>query len=117
MAGKRHNFANKTEFVTVSIANGAQLSSALNCGGMSLVGIVMPAAFTGTAITFLGSADNSTFVDVYNTAGTQISATVGTSQYVALSPSDLTSIQYLKLKSGSAEGAARTITCVLRAIS
>ncbi len=37
----------------VNIAQGAQISSAINCGGMTLTGIIMPNVFTGTALTFL----------------------------------------------------------------
>lgn len=38
---------------SVPIAQGAQISSAFNCGGMVVAGIVMPNVFTGTALTFL----------------------------------------------------------------
>lgn len=37
---------------SISIAQGAQESDAFACGGMSLTGILLPALFTGTALTF-----------------------------------------------------------------
>lgn len=37
----------------VAIAQGAQESSAISCGGMLLAGLRIPAVFTGTALTFL----------------------------------------------------------------
>jgi len=114
---RKDDFANKLDSATVTIANGAQLSGALDCGGMSLVGIITPAALTGTAMTLQGSHDNSTFNDVNNSAGTQVSITVAASRFIALNPDDFVSFRYLKLKSGSAEGAERIIRCVLRARS
>ncbi len=36
----------------VLIASGAQLSGVIDCGGMSLVGIILPSVFTGTTLTF-----------------------------------------------------------------
>jgi hypothetical protein len=100
----------------VTIANGAQLSSEINTGGMALVGLYLPAALTGTAITFQASSTSGgTYLDVYNSAG-QVSYTVAPSRYIAIDPKDFQGMIYLKLKSGSAEGAARTITVSLKGL-
>ncbi len=102
--------------LAVVIANGAQESAVIPTGGFSLCGILFPAAFTGTAVTFEACATvDGTYVPVYNAAGA-VSYTVGTSRYVAIDPKDLQGIQFLKIKSGSAEGAARTLTCSMKGI-
>lgn len=102
---------------TVSIASGQQTSDAVDTRGMVLVGVRMPAAFTGTALTFVsGESFAGTYQDVYNSAGTALSATVAASRTVIFNPTDLAGLQFIKLKSGSAEGADRTITLILRAL-
>jgi hypothetical protein len=102
---------------TVSIANGATVSSAIDLQGRGLVQVIMPAAFTGSAITFQASPDNVTFQALYNTANTALSMTVTQGRTYMISPSDLVGVRYLKLVSGSAEGAARTITLVSRELA
>lgn len=101
---------------SVSIANGLQLSGVITTGGFALAGIYMPAAFTGTALTFQAcSTVNGTYLDVYNSAG-QVSYTVSTSRYIAIDPKDFQGIAFLKIKSGSAEGGARTLICSLKGL-
>jgi len=99
---------------TVTIAQSGTDSSELRVGfRSSVVGIVTPAALTGTAVTFKASVDGATFVPVYN-EGTQYSVNVGTSRYVALNQSVLRGIQSLKIVSGSSEAAERTIQVVMK---
>jgi hypothetical protein len=110
------NMPPSIEIQVAAIASSATTSDAINLAGMNLVGLVMPAAFTGTTVTFQASVDGTNYFDVYNTAGTQLSVTVGTSQYICLWPSDLASIKNLKLVSGATEAAARSITLVMRSL-
>lgn len=99
---------------STTIANGAQSSAAIPTGGKRLCGIIFPAAFTGTAITFeASSVIDGTYVPVYNSGGA-LSYTVGTSRYVAVDPKDFEGIAFLKVKSGSAEGALRTLLLALK---
>lgn len=101
---------------SVTIAINLQASSAINTGGMSLCGIFMPSAFTGSAITFQASKTLAgTYVDVYNGLG-QVSYPAAASQFVAIDPKDFQGIQFLKIKSGSSEAASRTLVCTLRGI-
>jgi hypothetical protein len=67
---------------------------------------------TGTAFTFEGSIDGSTFRALYD-EGTQYSVNVGTSRYVALKRQVMEPCKYLKVISGSSEAALRTITLVI----
>ena len=101
---------------STTIANGQTKSAELRTGyRTSVVALVTPAALTGTAFTFEGSLDGSTFVPVYNEA-TQYSVNVGTSRYVALNASVFQGLQSIKVVSGSSEAAERTIQVVLKEI-
>jgi len=103
---------------TVTIANNATESDALNVGaiGQVVVGIVTPATLTGVAFTFKASVDGSTYVPVYDTSGSAYTVTVSTSRYIPLPPATFAGITYLKVVSGSTEGGSRIITVVTRPI-
>ena len=86
-------------------------------------GFVVPAAFTGTTITFkaAGPVDSpiddapadAAFNDLYF-EGTQVSMTVAVDQFVTVDPSKFVGVRWLKLVSGSAEGAERTVRVFYR---
>ena len=103
------NYQGKVFSDVVTISSSGTVSSALDLQGRALVGFLLPAAFTGTAVTFQVSADGVTYTAVYNTSNSALSATVTQGREYALSPTDLLTAQYVKLVSGSSEGAARTI--------
>lgn len=103
-------------FNSAVIANGQQESGAISTAGLSLCGILMPATFTGTALTFEACATASgTFLPVYNAAGA-LSYTVAASRFIAIDPKDFQGIQFLKIKSGSSEGGVRTLVCSMKGI-
>jgi len=74
----------------------------------------MPAAFTGAAITIQSSHNDGTYQALYNTGNTALSITVGTSRTYNIAPIDFAGVRFLKIVSGSAEGAARTIGLITR---
>ncbi len=87
---------------TATIANGAALSGTVDSGGMRLVGILTPAAVTGTQLTLQASPDRgSTFFDVYDAAGNEYVITVGTSRFIPLDPAATAGMRYLRLRSGT----------------
>jgi len=98
---------------TAVIANGATVSASIYCGNKVAVALQMPAAFTGTTITFQGSYDGTTFQAV-NVGGAAYSETVAASLNIALDATVLAGFRYLKVVSGSAEGAARSVLVNLR---
>lgn len=101
----------------VSIASSAQTSSPIATGGMCLVGLILPAAFTGTAITFqVSSAIDGTFQDLYDSSGALVSMTVAQGRAYAVDPSNFQGVSFLKIKSGTAEAAARTVTLSLKGL-
>ncbi len=102
---------------TVTIANAGQTSGALDVREATILGLITPAALTGTALTFNVSMDSGTFVPLYDSTGTLVSLTVGTSRGFALDPSTFLPWRYVQVVSGTAEGAARTITLIVRPVA
>jgi hypothetical protein len=84
---------------------------------MNAVGILMPSAFTGATIELEGSIDGTNFYDIYNTDGSALSITVGTDRLIALVPSDLACVRYLRIVSASSEAAERTINIIVRPLT
>lgn len=104
-------------FASASIANGQTASAAISMSGLSLVGIQLPAAFTGTTITFTGSFDGVTYQVVKaTTSGTSLSYTVAQGTYVAIDPLPFYGLAFIKLVSGSAEGGARSFSVALKGL-
>jgi len=102
--------------IPVNIANGATESDVIPLNGMGLCGIVLPAAFTSTALTFEAcDTASGTYVPVKSTtSGSAISYTVAQGTYAAIDPKDFVGIQFLKIKAGTAEGAARVLLVSLK---
>jgi hypothetical protein len=102
---------------TATIANGASTSSAIELGNATVVGVYIPAAFTGTAITFTAcSTATGTFSPLKDGAGAAISKTVAAGDYIYLDPVLFAGVAFVKIVSGSAEAAARTLTLVARIV-
>lgn len=99
----------------VTIASSGTTSAAIQTGGMSLVGIQFPATMTSTALTFTVSKDGVTYVPLYNSAG-QVSYTIAGGRYIAINPVDFYGATYFKIVTGSSEGAARSLTAILKGI-
>jgi hypothetical protein len=62
--------------VLIDISEDAVNSTGVQTDGLLLSGIVFPATMTGTAVTFDFSFDGSTWVDVVETDGTEVTYTV-----------------------------------------
>ena len=102
--------------VDVVIANGQQTSGAATlASGSTLIAISMPAAFTGAALTFTGcDTAAGTYKALYDSSGNAISVTCAASRYIMLDAATFAGVPYLKVVSGSAEGAERTIRLIVR---
>lgn len=100
-----------------SIVSGQTVSAAIPVNGLALVGIQLPAAFTSTTLTFQISLDGTTYQPVYvTTTGTALSYTVAQAHYVAIDPVPFYGARFIKLVSGSAEGATRTLALALKGL-
>jgi len=98
---------------TVAIASSGTVSTALYTGKDIPLALQMPTAFTGTAVTFQGSADGETFQQIY-VGGSAYTETVAASKNVVLDGSAFAPFEHIKVVSGSSEGAARTIVVIMR---
>jgi hypothetical protein len=111
MANPRHTAVPYIhEDITVTIANGAAVSNAVDLKGARLVGFFTPAALTNAAFDVQTSPDNeATWYDVSSMSA--ISAPVST--FCAVAPSDSIGGSLIRLQGAGNEGAERTI--ILRA--
>ena len=97
-----------------TIANGATVSATVSFERNRVpLAVIMPAAFTGTSITFQVSFDGSTFQPLYNES-TLYSITVSTSvaRTYALSRQAMDGVKHLRVVSQASEGAIRTLSIV-----
>lgn len=98
-------FQSAARNVTVNIASGGTVSGAAHLGGSSLIGIVMPAAFTGATITFQTSHDGTTYQVLRDGYGTSVTVTVAQGLNISMGNfiHFLMGWEYLKIVSASAE--------------
>ena len=99
----------KLALIDVSEDNNDSLG--VKAEGMLLCGIQFPAAMTGTAVTFDFSLNNSSWVDVKETDGTEVSYTVSAGDVVRVDPSGwaFAGNGYLRVSSNGTEAADREI--------
>lgn len=98
--------------VTATIAASGTKTDAIDLRGCSRLGFALPATFTGTAISFEVSHDNVTFQALNDDSGA-VSMTVAQAKSYTVSDADGVGVwPWVKLVSGSTEGAERLITVV-----
>ena len=93
------------------IANGGTASAEVDLGvdGFMLVGISTP-TLTGTALTFqVATASGGTFRTLEKDDGNAYTLVVESSKYYPINPDHFLGVRFLKVVSGSAEGAERTL--------
>jgi hypothetical protein len=107
--------------VDVVIASGtSQSDEVIIPPGMQLAGILMPAAWTAAALTFLARRQIAeTAVALYTGAAEVAVTTAAADRYIVPDPDTLVGIPYLTLRSGTGavpvnQGAARTLKLVFR---
>ena len=107
-------FIRKPRVETATIANGGTTSNAIDIRDASVIGIITPAAFTGTAITLsVSTTQAGTYVPLRSTGATAISLTVAVSGAYPLSV-NVEPWSWIKLVSGSTEAAQRLISVVMK---
>lgn len=100
------------------IASSQTTSPAIDLGGTALAALFMPAAFTGTTIKIQAAP---TADGAYNTvtdgAGNDYTLTVAANKVVPIANlAIMASLRFIKLVSGSVEGADRTIILATRPV-
>lgn len=111
------------EYIPILIANGTSLSAQINLGAKTLVGIIMPAAWTAAALTFQSSGDGGqTFQELQDGAGAAVTVTANQATNIQLDPTKWRGANCLKVRSGTTgtpvnQGADRTLQLVVRSVS
>lgn len=108
----------------VAIAASASLSDAVSTESRSLVGVIMPAAWTAADLTFKAGGwppSAAAFADVYGVNG-EVTYPADASQFVAIDPIDFLGCPQVQLRSGTSgtpvnQSAARTIGLVFRTVA
>jgi hypothetical protein len=112
-ASSATSFSDVRAQTTAAIASGGTASAEVDLGGTEIVGLVMPSSFTGTAMTFqAATATGGTFQNVADGAGSDISKTVAQGKYIAIDPTLFRGIRFVKVVSGSAEAAGRSVVII-----
>jgi hypothetical protein len=104
--------------IVCTILSGATESDAKDLRGTMLLALDMPGTFTGTAITFLHALEiDGTFKQVtVGSTGNAYTVTVAANKTVTVDPFTFAGLRFLKVKSGSAEGADREVTLLTRPV-
>jgi hypothetical protein len=109
--------ANFSPIGSTTILISTTTSAPIYLKGFQLTGIVIPAAFTGTSITFLASLDGVTYNVLKNTYGaTTVSYAVAPNEFLAVLPVDFAGVNYLKIVSSASEVAQRTLNFSTRGL-
>jgi hypothetical protein len=88
--------------IQAAIAAGQSLSSEVDLGAQTLVGIAMPATWVAASLTFQFSVDGgTTWIEAYSSAGVETTFTVAAGQYIQIDPTTLRGVNALKVRSGT----------------
>lgn len=103
--------------VAAGIASASSLSAAIDLGERRAVRIITPASWTAAALTFQVSYDGTTWDDLYDENGTEVSYTLVAGKSMRLPISDWLGVRHLKLRSGTStvpvnQAAARSFVLV-----
>lgn len=102
----------------VTITSGTTTSPEIDLGGTVLVGLQLPATMTGTAMTFTAAlVSGGTYQAVQDGTGSAISKTISGGKYIGIDPTLFRGARFIKLVSGSSEGADRAITVISKTLA
>jgi len=98
---------------TIDISDNVTTGSAIDVRGKDLLLLEMPAAFTGTVMTFLASTTSGgTFTALESDTGAAVSITVAAAKSIELDKAEFEGVQFLKPVSGSTEIADRDLVFI-----
>ena len=105
---------------TITVATDVDDSAAVDLGGRTLVGVIMPAALTGTAISFKTSNTYNdaiaNYSPIYDDLGNLYSVPYGASRYVAVDVNKFLGVKNIRILSNGTEASNRTFKLVTRLI-
>ena len=103
---------------TATITSGASLSDAVYCGDGVPEALVLP-VIDAAAITFQGSADGVTYVDVYDVGASEVSIASSSGSIGVPAPEEVKGYAYIKVRTGTsatpvAQTAQREIQVIIK---
>lgn len=101
-------------YQTVTILSGQTDSDAIDLQGHTIIGVRMPAAFTGASITLLEAKLTTDTFSPINPSGAGATYIVTPSQTIGIPANNASCANCLKVRSSSAEGADRSIVVISR---
>lgn len=102
---------------TATIADVGTVSDAVPLLNGTITGIVMPAAFTGTALSFQVSADGVTYTALYDASNALEGIIVTQGRAYSVNPTVFAGWPYAKVVSNATEGGSRAVTLVVRPVA
>jgi len=106
--------ARNTRSTTITIAISGTTTPAIAMDPNKIpLAIELPAAFTGTTITFRGASLPGGPLNPLYYESTLYSVTVGTSRFISLNRAAFEGVRFMQLVSGSTEVAARDIVLIM----
>lgn len=112
MATKTPNILPQYTNCTIVIATSTTVSAEVDLGGNTLVGIITPSTFDGTALTFqMAPVTGGTFVPVAasNAASTAYTVTTTASIFTPIDPTVFKGARFVKVVTSSAQTTTDTI--------
>lgn len=104
---------NPSNYIDATIADGETTSGAINLKGKKMVGLELPASFTGASVSFTQCrSEGGTYTPIYDSDGVLYAPVATDSAYVALDPGIMCGPAFVKVVSASSESGAKTITAV-----
>jgi len=104
---------NPSNYIDVTIANGQTTSGVIDLAGKKLVGIEIPASFTGATVSFTQCRSaGGTYLPVCKEDGTSYSVTATDASYIRMNPSVFAGCAFIKVVSASSETGAKVVTAV-----
>jgi hypothetical protein len=105
--------------VPVTFAINQSQSGNLSVGGITLLGVLMPAAWTAANLTLLASNDGTNFFPIHTDGGTELTVTAAQGQFIRLPVGLVLGAPFIRFRSGTTatpvnQAAARTLQLYAR---
>jgi len=106
---------------TAAIPSGQSLSPVVDVEWpMHPIAVIIPAAWTAAVLTFSVSVDGSTYNNLYDDGGNEVTVQADVDRFITLPPALFAGFVDFKVRSGTSgspvnQGAERSLTVVLRA--
>ena len=102
--------------VLIDVSEDASNSTGVQTDGLLLSGIIFPAAFTGTSVTFDFAFDGADWKDVVETDNTEVTYTVSADNVVRVDPSGwaFATPGFIRVTSNGTETADRKIQLIFK---